>query len=189
MATSSHFDARLTYDDLVRMPDDGLRHEIINGVHFVTPSPAVRHQELVGRLYLALATFIEQHPEYGKVFVAPVDTVFSRWDVVVPDLVFVSAAQLDILTAPNVQGAPALVIEVLSPGTKQRDLGIKKDLFERGGVLEYWIVDPVANSVAIYRRAEDRSFVQAESLSNNTGAITTPLLPTFALPLEKLFRE
>ena len=63
MATSSHFDGRLTYDDLVRLPDDGMRHEIIDGIHYVTPSPVWRHQRLVRRLLVALAGFLEAHSE------------------------------------------------------------------------------------------------------------------------------
>src|SRR5687767_5351916 len=110
MATTSYSDARLTYEDLVRMPDDGLRHEIIDGVHYVTPSPVRRHQRLVRRLLVSLASFLEAHPDFGEVFSAPFDTVFTKWDVVEPDLLFVAADQLNILTEPNVQGAPALVV-------------------------------------------------------------------------------
>ena len=188
MATTSHFDARLTYDDLVRMPDDGLRHEIIDGVHYVTPSPVLRHQLLVGRILVAIANYLEVHP-IGQVFGSPVDAVFSPSDVVVPDLVFVSADQREILTAPNIQGAPALVVEVLSPGTKKRDLGIKKTLFERQGVREYWIVDPKANTVTVHRRAADGGFPRVALLPDDAKVVTTPLLPGFSLSLEKLFRE
>ena len=188
MATTSHFDARLTYDDLVRMPDDGLRHEIIDGVHYVTPSPVLRHQALVRRLLVAIANYLEVHP-IGQVFGSPVDAVFSPSDVVVPDLVFVAADQQDILTEPNIQGAPALVVEVLSPGTRKRDLGIKKSLFDRGGVREYWIVDPKANTITIHRRAVDGGFPKAATLPADSKTMTTPLLPGFSLSLEKLFRE
>ena len=188
MPTSSHFNARLTYDDLARMPDDGMRHEIIGGVHFVTPTPVVRHQRIVGRLFQAIANYLDAHPGIGEAFGVPLDTVFTPWDVVEPDLVFVAADQDAILTEPNIQGAPALVVEVLSPGTKKRDLGIKKELFDRGGVREYWIVDPKANTVIVHRRAEDGSFPKIQSLPDDAPAITTPLLPGFSLFLEKLFR-
>ena len=186
MATTSHFDARLTCDDLARMPDDGMRHEIIDGVHYVTPAPAVRHQVLAMRLGTAISNYLEINL-IGVVLAAPVDTVFTRWDVVEPDLLFVADDQRSIMTEPNVQGAPALVAEVLSPGTKKRDLGVKKDLFERGGVREYWIVDPKANTVTIYRRG-DRGLSKVQSLPDDANAITTPLLPGFSLSLEKLFR-
>ena len=134
MPTTSQRDTRLTYDDFVRIPDDGKRHEIIDGVHYVTPSPVLRHQQLLGRLHIAIGTYLESHTEVGQVFLSPLDTVFSPWDVVEPDLIFVAADQLDILTEPNIQGAPALVVEILSPSTRRRDMGIKRQLFDRGGV-------------------------------------------------------
>ena len=186
MATTSHFDARLTYDDLVRMPDDGMRHEIIDGVHYVTPSPVWRHQRLVKRLLVAIDTYLEVQGG-GEVLQAPFDVVFTRWDVVEPDLLLVADDQRSILTEPNIQGAPALVVEVLSPGTKKRDLGVKKDLFDRGGVREYWVVDPKANVVTIYRRG-DGGLSKVQSLPDDAHTITTPLLPGFSLSLERLFR-
>ena len=187
MATASGFDARLTYDDLARMPDDGLRHEIIDGVHYVTPAPVLRHQRVVVRLLTAIANYLEAHP-VGEILAAPLDVVFTPWDVVEPDLLFVAADQRSIVTEPNIQGAPALVVEILSPGTKKRDLGIKQELFDRGGCREYWIVDPEANTVTIHRRGSDGRLGEVHSLPEDANAITTPLLPGFGLPLEKLFR-
>src|SRR5918996_869260 len=98
MATSSQFDARLTYDDLAGMPDDGMRHEIIDGVHYVTPSPVLRHQRLVNRIFFAIQSYLEVNPEAGEAFGSPVDAVFTRWDVVVPDVVFIANDQRSILT-------------------------------------------------------------------------------------------
>ncbi len=186
---TAHRDTRLTYDDFVRFPDDGMRHELIDGVHYVTPSPVLRHQQLLGRLHLAIASFLEERPDLGQVFLSPLDTVFSPWDVVEPDLVFVAGDQLDILTEPNIQGAPALVVEILSPGTRRRDLGIKRDLFDRGGVREYWVIDPKALDVAVYRRAPDGDFPKvAHERADADAVLTTPLLPGFTLSLTRLFR-
>ena len=188
MPTTSHRDTRLTYEDFCRIPDDGMRHEIIDGVHYVTPSPVLRHQQLMGRLHLAIGKFLEEHPEVGQAFLSPLDTVFSPWDVVEPDLVFVAADQLEILTEPNIQGAPALVIEILSPSTRRRDLGIKRLLFDRGGVREYWVVDPKAREVTVFRRAPGTGLTKAEHLSpSGDAALTTPLLPGFSLSLTRLF--
>jgi Uma2 family endonuclease len=187
MATTSQFDARLTYDDLARMPDDGMRHEIIDGVHYVTPSPVRRHQQLLRRLVVAIGSYLELHPDLGEVFTAPFDTVFTQWDVVEPDLLFIAADQLHILTEPNVQGAPALVVEILSPGTKRRDVGVKLQLYDRGGVREYWIVDPEENIFTIHRRAADGSFPKLQS-RRDAGTIATPLLPGFRLQTDTLFR-
>ena len=188
MPTTPQRDTRLTYDDFVRIPDDGQRHEIIDGVHYVTPSPVRRHQQLLGRLHLMIGVFLENHPEVGQVYLSPLDTVLSPWDVVEPDLLFVAADQLDILTEPNIQGAPALVVEILSPGTRKRDLGIKRQLFDRGGVREYWLVDPKALEVTVYRRMPDGGFPKAAEFSaGDEIVLTTALLPGFSLSVAKLF--
>lgn len=179
---------RLTYDDLVAMfpEDDGLRHELIDGEHFVTPSPATRHQMLSLRLTLALGNHLEAHPEQGSLFVARFDVVMTPYDVVEPDLLVVLGDQQDILTEKNVQGAPGLVVEILSPSTRKRDLTLKRQLFDREGVREYWIVDPDRNSVAVYRRVDDGSFPLATTLeAKDADTLTTPLLPGWQLPLKR----
>jgi len=133
MQTTARSDSRLTYDDFVLFPDDGLRHEIIDGVHYVTPSPTIRHQRMSRRLFFALESYLQDNPSAGEVFFARLDVVMSHWDVVEPDLLLVAGDQTDLLTEKNVQGAPALVIEILSPGTRKRDEQIKRQLFERSG--------------------------------------------------------
>ena len=96
-------DERLTYEDLLRIPEDGMRHEIIDGVHYVTASPNLRHQQLLGRLFYAVETALRAQP-VGHVLLSPFDVVFTKWDVVEPDLLFVSSAQRHILTKVNVHG-------------------------------------------------------------------------------------
>ena len=127
MVSAAHPDRRLTYDDFLLFPEgDGLRHEIIDGVHYVTAAPNMRHQDLVGRLYLAIGNFLATHPGVGRIFLSPVDVVFTRHDVVEPDLVFVAGDQTHIMTDANIQGAPALVVEILSQSTRRRDERIKR---------------------------------------------------------------
>ena len=191
MADAVRSTVRLTYDDLVAMfpEDDGVHRELIDGEIFVTPSPVNRHQTLSLRLTLALGNHLEAHPEQGKLFVARFDVVMTLYDVVEPDLLVVLGDQQDILTEKNVRGAPGIVIEVLSPSTRKRDLTLKRQLFDREGVREYWIVDPERNSVAVYRRGDDGSFPLATTLSaKDAETLTTPLLPGWELQLERLFR-
>jgi Uma2 family endonuclease len=133
---------KLTYADFLLFPDDGKRHELIDGVHYVTPCPNFTHQELLGRLHLAIGTFLVNRRHLGRVVLSPFDVVMSNHDIVEPDLLFIAGDQQAIITEANVQGAPALVVEILSPSTRRRDEGIKRQLFERTGVREYWIVDP-----------------------------------------------
>ena len=146
---------RLTYDDVLHFPDDGKRHEIIDGVHYVTASPNLRHQEVVGHLHGEIYLYLKGHPEVGRVSIAPLDVVLSRHDVVEPDVLFVAREQAEVLTEKNLQGPPSLAVEVLSPSTRKRDARLKRDLFERTGVREYWLVDPELDTVQVFR-PEDR---------------------------------
>ena len=176
---------KLTYADFLRFPDDGRRHELIDGVHYVSPCPNSRHQTLSLRLILALGTHLEAFPS-GQLFYAPFDCVLSMFDIVEPDLLLVLNDQLPILTKKNVRGMPALVIEILSDSTWKVDEGIKRALYERLGAREYWIVDPDDDRLVVYRRDRDR-FARPMVLGA-ADTLTTPLLPGFSLPLERYFR-
>ena len=179
--------AKLTYEDFLRFPDDGLRHELIDGEHYVTPSPATVHQRLVSRLHGAFFVYFQAH-SVGEVFTAPFDVVLSTHDVVEPDLLVILADQAEIVNDANVRGAPAIVIEIASPSTRRRDEGIKKNLYDRAGVREYWMVDPVSRTIAVRAQPEGRSEAIAARLLAADDVLTTPLLPGFALPLSELFR-
>jgi Uma2 family endonuclease len=190
MKPASKPDSRLTYDDLQLFPDDGRRHEIIDGQHYVTPSPNTRHQRLVGRLHAAFVLYLRDHPSAGEAFLAPFDVVFTEFDVVEPDLLFVCADQHEIVTEKHVRGAPAIVIEILSAGTRRVDEKVKYPLFERGGVREYWLVDPELDLVKVYRRASNGSLPRVAELSAEARhVLTTPVLPQFEVRLAKLLRE
>lgn len=179
-----HPSTKLTYADLERLPDDDLRHEIIDGEHYVTASPVTRHQRISRRLLVALQAHVDQHP-LGEVFHAPFDIVMSLHDVVVPDLMYVSQARAHLVTAKNLQGAPDLVIEILSPSTRPRDERLKRDLYERVGVEEYWLVDPDRNMLTVHRR-QGSHFLLPERF-DASAVLTTPLLPGFSLPLSAVF--
>jgi Uma2 family endonuclease len=97
---------KLTYDDFLLFPDDGKRHELIGGEHYVTPSPNRKHQAIVWNLTTIIGPYLESHP-IGRAFAAPFDVIFSEFDVVEPDMLFISKArQADILTTKHVRGAP-----------------------------------------------------------------------------------
>jgi len=180
---------KLTYDDFLLFPDDGLRHELIDGEHYVTASPNMKHQRVSGNLYFLMRTWLEQQP-VGQLFFAPFDVVFTRYDVVEPDLLYMSHARAkDVLTAANVQGVPELVIEIGSPSTRKRDETIKRRLYEREGVSEYWVVDPDIDVIRIYRR-EGEGFGRARELSVEAGdVLTTSLFDGLELPLARVFEE
>ena len=175
-----------TYEDFLTFPDDGKRHEIIDGEHYVTPSPNTKHQRVSKNLMVALDWYLRQHP-CGEVFAAPFDVVLSDLDVVEPDLLYVSRERASVLTKQHVRGAPDLVVEILSPGTRKTDEVTKRKRYEHFGVLEYWVVDPDLDAVKVYRRADDR-FVRVAELSTEAGdAFTTPLLAGFSVTLAQVF--
>ena len=179
---------KLTYDDFVQFPDDGQRHELIDGEHYVTPSPNRKHQRVSGNIHLLIGAWLEERP-VGQLFYAPFDVVFSRFDVVEPDLLYMSNERAaTVLTAANVQGTPELVIEIGSPGTRKRDETIKRRLYERAGVSEYWVVDPELDVVRVYQR-EGETFARPVELSAEAGdVLTTTLLSGLELPLARVFR-
>lgn len=178
--------ARLTYEDYVLFPVDGLRHEVIDGEHYVTAAPFLRHQALVRRFLLAIGPIIETGG-LGELFPAPVDVVLSRYDVVQPDLVFIAEERRHILTDRNIQGAPDLVIEILSPGTRKIDEVVKLDLYEHSGVGEYWLADPEGRTVTVHRLEGGRFRRIAELSAAGSDALTTPLLPGLRVALAELF--
>ena len=172
---------KLTYEDYLLLPEDGRRHEIIDGEHYVTPAPLFRHQQIALSLAYAFRTHLAPS-RAGVVIVAPFDVVLSESDVVQPDVMFVRTERRHIIRPKNIDGAPDLVIEILSESSRQRDLTIKRKLYESAGVAEYWLVDPDDERVTIYRR-EAGTFLPRDA----GDVITTPLLPGFTLPRADVF--
>ena len=180
--------AKLTYEDLLLFQDDGRRHEIIDGEHFVTPSPHARHQRVSQHLNSLLHRHVEEH-QLGRIYYAPVDVVLSDVDVVEPDLLFISQARLAIVQAA-VRGAPDLVIEIASPSSRRQDEVLKRGLYERAGVQEYWLVDPEAETVKVFRRHDGGGYGRPLLLSALEGdRLESPLLPGLEIPLVAVFAE
>lgn len=177
---------KFTYADFLNFPDDGKRHEIIDGAHYVTPSPNTKHQAVVTNLILSLASYLRERP-VGTIFTAPFDVIFSDIDIVEPDLLYISRGRLDILTKANVRGAPDLVIEILSPDTRRTDEVTKRKLYERCGVQEYWVVDPELDLLKVYRLV-GAAFAKVAELGAEQGdLLTTPLLPDWSVPVIEVF--
>lgn len=138
---------KFTYQDYLLTPEDK-RYELIEGELMMTPAPSWHHQTIAANLFRILDPIIKQN-NLGKLAFAPVDVVLSHENVVQPDLLFVAKGRLEIITEKNVQGAPDLVIEILSPPTKERDLDMKRKIYAKYGVREYWLVDPQAKTVEV----------------------------------------
>ncbi len=228
------YDVKFTYEDYLLFPDDGRRHELIDGEHYLTPSPSTRHQRISRNLLTLLHNYLRQ-AKAGEAFDAPTDVLLSDLDVVQPDLLFISSHRSSIITERCIQGAPDLVVEIVSETTrkesgsqesglrsqeesldsessKQRaessvgrgrlhpalpvegdgrspkiDEVIKRKLYERYGVQEYWIVDPELEIIKVFRMTE-QGYVRSAELSNEAkDTLTTPLLPDLQIPLGEIF--
>lgn len=168
--------------------NDGLRYQVIDGIPVLTPAPSRRHQQVLRRLVFALERHLEAHPQ-GELMFAPFDVVLepARPAVVLqPDLFFVSLERLDILTPANVQGAPDLVVEVLSPSTAMIDLNRKKSLYASNGVLEYWVVWPDEARVHLFRLVAGDSYGEPGEFCAD-AVLSSQVLPGLELAIAPLF--
>ena len=187
MNNSAHtMPAPLTYDDYCQIPDDGNRYEVIDGVLYMSPSPIVRHQLILSNLSSILWNWTKKTGA-GVVLIAPMDVVLSKHNVVQPDILFVSNERSSIIEDKNLQGAPDLLIEILSEGNRRHDEVKKRVLYESFDVQEYWIVDPVLETIKVYRLQENR-FVRVAEWSLEAGdIIASSLLPGFECRLADVF--
>jgi Uma2 family endonuclease len=178
---------KLTYDDFLEFPEDGRRHELLDGQHVAEPAPNTIHQRIVSNLHRLLSGFVHQH-RLGWVLPAPCDVLLSDVDVVEPDLLYLSKAHADRLQHAFVKGAPDLVIEILSASTRRRDERAKRDLYERHGVGEYWIVDPELEAVKVYRLDGAGRYGRPRELSMEAGdRLTTPLFEGLGISIAEVF--
>ena len=175
---------KLTYEDYRTAPEDE-RCELLDGNLVMVAAPNLKHQKVQGNLYYHLRRFITEH-ELGDLLPAPCDVVLSDTDVVQPDLLFVSQEREHLLSGgENVQGAPDLVIEILSPATAERDQGCKRELYGRCGVTEFWLVDPIAETVSIHRQRA--GMLEATRTFRREQTLRSPLLTGLELHLDDVF--
>ncbi|HEY3137994.1 MAG TPA: Uma2 family endonuclease [Blastocatellia bacterium] len=173
----------LTIEDLDALPEDGNRYELIEGELFVSRAPTLSHQAIVRKLLVAIQKYLEKHP-IGEIWPGP-GVIFSDLSGVIPDLVYISNERLDeIASGDRVVGAPDLIIEVLSPGVEneRRDRKAKRQLYQKYGVKEYWLIDPQVQTVEIYRT---RSFRLAARIGLKEE-ITSALLPRFRCAVREI---
>ncbi len=175
----------LTYDDLLQTPDDGDRYEIIGGELVVTAQAIPVHQEICVRLF-RLADRATEYGVLGRVYTPSPDVELGPHDIVVPDLVFVSNARRAIVTPTRIKGAPDLVVEVLSPSTRGRDLGVKRDLYAAAGVSEAWWVDARGRTVDAFGLRDGRYLALPVA---DDGSIRSAALPGMVVAPDALFAD
>jgi len=177
----------MTVADLDAFPDDdGKRYELIEGELFVSCAPGLPHQLVLAKLITKFTVYLEQNP-IGIAAPGP-GAVFSNYDAVIPDLVFVSNERWDSIVANDrFVAAPELVIEIVSPGNENRarDVKAKRRLYGKYGVQEYWIVDPESRSVFVFRL--QGALLEQVSFLGQDEQLTSPLLPGLVLKLADVF--
>jgi Uma2 family endonuclease len=181
-----------TYEDYLLFPNDGRRHELIGGEHHASPCgrrfgpPVKKHQRASANLQRNLSSFIFEN-RLGFLYSAPFDVILSGADVVQPDLIFVSNERSEIEQDHGIVGAPDLVVEILSESNRKMDEITKRKLYEWAGVLEYWIVDPLLETVKVYR-LDGTVYERVAELSVEAGdRLETPLLPGLTIELAQIF--
>ena len=175
-------DSVLTYEDYRKTSDDQ-RYELLDGVLVVLPTPNIAHQRVLGDLLCELFDFLKDK-ELGEAFMR-VAVVLSNTNVVDPDITFVSAGRMDIIGIDDVQGAPDLVVEVISPSDPARDLVRKRVIYARHGVGEYWVVDPDARLIRVMALEGGGYRVTGEYGVGDK--LTSPTLKGLALEVEDVF--
>ncbi len=182
-STMKRANIRFNYQDYLQLPEDK-RYEILDGELYMVPAPNIGHQRVAIRLQVALFEHVREHG-LGEVLAAPCDVLLSDENVVQPDSLFVSKKRLDVVGEAYVSAGPDLAVEILSPGTRKKDLAIKRKIYARFGIKEYWIVDPTVATVEILAWKE--SGYVTITLFQKSDRLSSPLLPVLDLPLTEVF--
>jgi Uma2 family endonuclease len=174
----------ITRHEYALIPFGAPNYQLIEGDLVMAPSPNISHQDIAGRLYRMIGNFLDTHP-LGRVFIAPADVHLSDLNVYQPDLLFVRKENHSIIEEHGIEGAPDLVVEILSKTSVKYDLGVKRTVYARTGVEELWIVDPAKRTLALYRLGENADTPAATYRAKQQ--FTSTLLPGLAIDLAAVF--
>jgi Uma2 family endonuclease len=175
---------KFTYQDYLNLPDDGKTYQIINGELFMAPAPSPYHQRISRKIERLIETFVEENG-LGEVFYAPCDVVLSEEDIVQPDLFFICRERYYIIGDRYISEAPDMVVEILSPTTERLDRFSKRDLYERYGVKELWLVDPMRKEIEVLV-LRGRRF-ELHGRFGEDDVLSSPLLEGLSFKAEEVF--
>ena len=176
---------KFTYEDYAKTPE-GERYELMDGELIMAAAPNMAHQNTQSNLVGEFYVFVRDR-DLGWIYFSPTDVYLTDTDVVQPDILFISKGRSYIRTGKNIHGAPDLVVEILSPSTSANDWGYKKDLYERHGVKEFWLVDPYAKQVIVMLLEDGRYEIVGVYREDDT--LRSPTLEGFELDLSRVFDE
>ncbi len=175
----------LTYDDYAALTPAGSGlYELLNGKIIEMPSPTPAHQRVARQLFKKMDAFVELN-QLGELFFAPLDTVFDQTNTFQPDILFISKSRSAIIEAKKIDGAPDLVVEILSDGNTAKEMSYKKYIYESSGVLEYWIVNLLKQTVTVYNNIEGE--LLPSGIFPPSEKAISQILPGFELPVSDLF--
>lgn len=173
-----------TYEDYAKLPE-GTPCQLIGGKLIMTPAPSTYHQEISKRLGYLLYEYAELKQKLGKVFHAPIDVYFEDEETYQPDIIFISNNRVGIIKKEKIEGAPDIIMEILSPSTAYYDLVHKKDIYAKHGVKEYWIVDPIEKWIESYKN-ENGKFTLIGRMQKGES-INSTVLMGFKVKLDAIF--
>jgi Uma2 family endonuclease len=176
----------LTVEDYRMMPEAGPRYQLVEGEFFMAPAPNRFHQDISGNIYFLLRGYLEELP-IGKLYEAPFDVYLDEFNVHHPDIVFVAKANYAILTDAGVDGAPDLIVEILSPKTAFLDKKAKRKVYARAGVKELWFVDPDTKMVHVYFLQQDPDHPAATYAEKDT--FRSPHFPGLKIRAARIFKR
>ncbi len=176
-----------TYDDFLRLPDDGVRYEIIDGALYMTNAPDPEHQYAVGEIFAEIRNFVRAG-KLGIAYTAPIEVHLPGiTQPVQPDVLFITAERRHLVRKKIIEGAPDLVVEVLSVSTTRTDRKVKFDAYERAGVREFWIVNPKTRSIEVYARSAPGGDYALHGEFGPGEKATSTVLPGLELLTDSIF--
>jgi Uma2 family endonuclease len=185
---------RYTYKDYIKASEEGMfltppkRYELIEGELLMAPSPVTAHQRILIKLLSEIFNFITQN-SLGEVFTSPYDVVLDEYNVLQPDIIFVSKERAEIITEKNIKGAPDLVVEIISESTAYRDTIQKKRLYARFGIKEYWIVAPDDKLVEVYVLKDKEDAYSLVKIYLEDHVLESTVLKGLKIDLKKIFQH
>jgi len=173
-----------TYKDYAAIPEDGHRYEVVNGVLYMSPSPNVGHQSIVGEIFAYLREYVGDN-RLGRVFMGPLDVELGYGHVVQPDVLVVLKDHFNRIAKLRIIGAPDLVVEIASPSTARHDLHAKLDAYASAGVPEYWVVNPDAQTVELL--VLERGVYRSLGVFSGQASLLSRVVPDFPVEVEQFF--
>lgn len=177
-----------TYEDYLKLPEErGYRHEILDGFLVREPSPSKHHQRVTAALFRQLADFFEKFDPEGELFFAPLDVTLTVYNVLQPDILWISGCRRDIAHEERIDGPCDLVVEVMSPTNRRKDRLRKMEIYRKAGISHYWLADPEENTLEAFAlRGEHYALI---AIGGPGDEFTHPDFSGMDLDLERVFRR